>query len=73
VGVGITGVAGPEGGSETKPVGTVFIAVDSPLGGAVRVHRMAGSRATVRERAAQTALDMLRRHLLELPVDPALE
>ncbi len=73
VGVGITGVAGPEGGSEQKPVGTVFIAVSSPLGEAVRVHRFMGSRSTVRERAAQTALDMLRRHLSGLPLDPALE
>ncbi len=73
VGVGITGVAGPDGGSEKKPVGTVFIAVASPAGGAVRVYRMAGSRATVRERSAQTALDLVRRHLLGLPVDPALE
>ena len=72
VGVGITGVAGPNGGSEQKPVGTVFIAVSSPLGDAVRVHRFIGSRATVRERSAQTALDMLRRHLLELPIDPSL-
>lgn len=73
VGVGITGIAGPDGGSEQKPVGTVFIAVSSPLGEAVRVHRFMGSRGTVRERAAQTALDMLRRHLAELPVDPTLD
>ncbi|MCC6348331.1 MAG: competence/damage-inducible protein A [Candidatus Eisenbacteria bacterium] len=73
VGVGITGVAGPDGGSETKPVGTVFIAVASPLGAAVRLHRMVGTRATVRERSAQTALEMLRRNLLGLPVDAALE
>lgn len=73
VGVGITGVAGPDGGTDTKPVGTVFIAVSSPLGGAVRVHRLHGTRATIRERAAQAALDMVRRHLLELPVDPALD
>ena len=72
VGVGITGIAGPEGGSDQKPVGTVFIALSSPLGDAVRVHRFMGTRGTVRERAAQTALDMLRRHLAELPVDPTL-
>jgi nicotinamide mononucleotide (NMN) deamidase PncC len=47
--------------------------VSSPLGEAVRVHRFMGSRSTVRERAAQTALDMLRRHLAELPIDPTLE
>ncbi len=72
VGVGITGIAGPGGGHEKKPVGTVFLAVSSPLGEAVRVHRFMGSRSTVRERAAQTALDMLRRHLAELPVDPGV-
>ena len=73
VGVGITGIAGPDGGSEQKPVGTVFIAVSSPLGEGVRVHRFMGTRATVRERATQTALDMLRRHLAELPLDPAVD
>lgn len=73
VGVGITGVAGPDGGSENKPVGTVFIALVTPLGTVSRVHRLPGTRATVRERAAQTALDMLRRHLLEIPVDPSLD
>jgi len=71
VGVGITGIAGPDGGSEAKPVGTVYIAVSSVLGEAVRLHRFMGTRATVRERAAQTALDMLRRHLAGLPLDPA--
>lgn len=73
VGVGVTGIAGPDGGSDTKPVGTVFIAVASPLGAAVRLYKLVGSRATVRERAAQTALDLLRRHLLGLPVDAVLE
>ena len=73
VGIALTGIAGPDGGSEQKPVGTVFIAVSSPLGDAVRVHRFMGTRGTVRERAAQTALDMLRRNLMELPVDPALD
>lgn len=73
VGVGITGIAGPDGGSEEKPVGLVFIAASSPLGDFVRRVRFPGSRATVRERTAQTALDFLRRHLLELPIDPALD
>ena len=73
LGVGITGIAGPDGGSEQKPVGTVFIAISSPLGDAVRLHRFMGSRSTVRERAAQTALDMLRRHLAGLPLDPAFD
>jgi nicotinamide-nucleotide amidase len=71
VGVSITGIAGPDGGSEEKPVGTVYIAISSALGDAVRHHRFMGTRATVRERAAQTTLDMLRRHLSGLPVEPA--
>ncbi|MEY4375023.1 MAG: Competence-damaged protein, partial [Candidatus Eisenbacteria bacterium] len=49
------------------------IAVSSSLGDVVRLHRFQGSRTTIRERAAQTALDMLRRHLCELPIDPSVE
>ena len=61
--------AAATGGSDNKPVGLVFVALSSPLGDVVRVLRLHGSRATVRERAAQNALDLLRRHLHELPVD----
>jgi len=73
VGVGITGIAGPEGGTEEKPVGLVFIGLSSPLGEAVRKLRFTGTRRTIRERAAQTALDMVRRQLLEVPLEPRLE
>jgi len=73
LGVAITGIAGPEGGTEEKPVGTVYFALSSALGDVVRKHRFLGSRSTVRERSAQTALDMLRRHLAGLPIDPAAD
>ena len=73
VGLGITGIAGPEGGSDEKPVGTVLIAVTSPRGDAVRKYHFAGTRNTIRERAAQTALDLARRHLRGLPLEARLE
>src|SRR5262245_22978900 len=73
VGVAVTGIAGPEGGSAEKPVGTVFIAVSSQAGEGVRTYRFMGSRQTVRERSAQMALELLRRHLCGLALDPRLE
>jgi nicotinamide-nucleotide amidase len=73
VGVGITGIAGPDGGSDEKPVGTVFIAIASPRGEAVRKYAFAGTRATIRERAAQAALDLIRRQLRGLPLEARLD
>jgi nicotinamide-nucleotide amidase len=59
----VTGVAGPEGGTETTPVGTVFIGLASPDGAPVRRLHLPGDRLRVRAVAAQSALDLLRRHL----------
>lgn len=72
VGVGITGIAGPDGGSADKPVGLVFIAIASPLGEAVRRMQFTGTRSTIRERSVQTALDLVRRQLAALPLEPKL-
>jgi nicotinamide-nucleotide amidase len=65
VGVGITGVAGPSGGTPEKPVGLVWFAVADARGTTTRKARFRGSRDEVRERAARTALDMVRRRLIE--------
>ena len=64
-GIGVTGIAGPAGGSDEKPVGTVWIAV--ALEGKVEAHRtvFAGDRTAIRERAAQAALNKLFRRLVQ--------
>jgi nicotinamide-nucleotide amidase len=65
-GMAITGLAGPGGGTEEKPVGTVFIAVSGGSGDRVRELRIAGSRGTVRRAAVQAAMELLRRYLLNI-------
>jgi nicotinamide-nucleotide amidase len=62
-GLAITGIAGPDGGTPTKPVGTVFIGV-AVRGTVEALHfRFPGSRAAVKWQSSQVALDMLRRRL----------
>lgn len=64
---GITGIAGPGGGTVDKPVGTVAIAVLTPEGERVRTLQFAGPRDMVKFQSAQTAMNMIR--LLLLGVD----
>jgi nicotinamide-nucleotide amidase len=63
-GLGITGIAGPSGGTEEKPVGLVYVALawESDVG--VAKNQFFGNREQVKFQASQKALDMLRRHLL---------
>ncbi|MGY1716720.1 competence/damage-inducible protein A [Geodermatophilus sp. SYSU D01106] len=67
VGVGITGIAGPGGGSPDKPVGTVHLCAVGPSGQQARSVRLPGSRTAVRERSVVLALHMLRQLLLGGP------
>lgn len=68
IGVGITGIAGPAGGTPEKPVGTVWIALDHPgpafqVPANVRQALFMGDREEIRYRSTQVALDMIRRAL----------
>jgi nicotinamide-nucleotide amidase len=64
VGVGVTGIAGPGGGTSEKPVGTVAVAAAIPALMRSRVFRFVGDREQVKFQASQAALDMVRRMLL---------
>lgn len=70
-GLGISGIAGPDGGSPEKPVGLVYIALDDGGENWLRTMRTVGryrGRAWTRQQAASNALDLLRRRLLRLPM-----
>ena len=64
VGIGVTGIAGPDGGTAEKPVGTVAIAAVIGATRNVRTFRFHGEREQVKFQASQAALDMVRRMLL---------
>jgi nicotinamide-nucleotide amidase len=63
VAVAVTGIAGPDGGSDEKPVGLVFLHADGPDGSRSRDFVFPGDRASIRRRATVTTLHLLRRLL----------
>jgi PncC family amidohydrolase len=65
VGLAITGVAGPTGGTPEKPVGTVWIAADVDGDVQTRLLRLWGDRDEIRQRSAQWTMDLLRRRLAQ--------
>jgi nicotinamide-nucleotide amidase len=64
VGLAVTGIAGPDGGTPEKPVGTFFVGLATPNGVISRGFLLPGAREWVRTLAAMQALDLLRRYLL---------
>ncbi|PIP20526.1 MAG: competence protein ComA, partial [Candidatus Omnitrophica bacterium CG23_combo_of_CG06-09_8_20_14_all_40_11] len=58
-GIGVTGIAGPGGGSKEKPVGTVFIAIDTENKKICKKFNFSGSRLNVRKKTALKALELL--------------
>lgn len=65
VGLSVTGIAGPGGGTPTKPVGLVYVGLDAGKAGRdTKEFRFHGDRTTIKTRSSQGALDLLRRWLL---------
>jgi nicotinamide-nucleotide amidase len=64
ISLAVTGIAGPDGGTADKPVGTVYLAMISPQGKRVERFNFSGNREQVRLRTACTALDWLRRQAM---------
>ena len=65
----VSGVAGPGGGTDAKPVGTVWVGLSTPDGDHARLARLVGDRAAIRDRSAKCALQWLRLALLGEPGD----
>ena len=57
-GISVTGVAGPDGGTEDKPVGTVWIGIALPSGTISKMYNFSGNRDEVRNQAAQAAMEL---------------
>ena len=65
IGLAVTGIAGPGGGSKEKPVGLTYIALDTPVGGQCKKFLFPQDRVRNKERASQAALNILRLWLMD--------
>ncbi|MBC8019237.1 MAG: CinA family nicotinamide mononucleotide deamidase-related protein [Verrucomicrobia bacterium] len=72
LGLAVTGIAGPDGGTADKPVGTVFISLAAPDGCWTKRFQFSGSREEIRVVTAWMALDWLRRYLLQRATTPTI-
>lgn len=66
LGIGITGIAGPGGATDHKPVGLVYIAVSGPLGAQCNEYHFNGERTRIKYLASQAALNQLRCYIITL-------
>lgn len=64
IGLSTTGIAGPDGGSDAKPVGLVYIGLATEAGASAQRVQLLGSRELIKDRAAKSALNALRLHLM---------
>ena len=71
VGLSVTGIAGPGGGSAHKPVGLVYVGLATSTGTSTKAFRFHGERETIKLRSSQAALDVLRRWLCDSSLDEA--
>jgi nicotinamide-nucleotide amidase len=71
IAVSVTGIAGPTGGSEEKPVGLVYVGLATRASARAERRQFPGERRQVKRWTAQTALDLVRRELLRLSKDPS--
>ncbi|HEY3423350.1 MAG TPA: competence/damage-inducible protein A, partial [Negativicutes bacterium] len=66
IGIGITGIAGPDGATPNKPVGLVFVAIDGSAGPQCQQYHFLGQRTDIKYRTSQSALNLLRQYALLL-------
>jgi len=71
LGLSVTGIAGPLGGTAAKPVGLVYVGLSTPNKTFIREFRFHGDRGIVKLRSSQGALDVVRRHVCGLPMGDA--
>jgi len=65
IALAVTGIAGPGGGTEDKPIGTVYIAIATVEENWVTKFHFRGDREHIRELTAQSGLDLIRKYLLQ--------
>ncbi|EGD47265.1 competence/damage-inducible protein CinA [Ruminiclostridium papyrosolvens DSM 2782] len=69
IGISVTGIAGPGGGTDEKPVGLVYVGLSSEGGTITKELRLSGNRKKIRTITALNVFDLIRRHVLKLEID----